>query len=452
VAPASTPVRVLAVADTDSYLKWGVATLASLPAGWQRRQVLLRNAVMPSPSQVAAAGRVAGEPALPVETLTLPALLALLVRERPDVVLLACTGPVVARLTALPVLRGRRRPVLLTGLPGISVPASPRAVSFRRSCDLFVVHSHRERVEFRRVAAEVAPGLAFGLARLPFLPTRTPDTDDPTAPGPNAPLVFASQARVPPGRADREQVLRALAAAAPAVVKLRAGTGEQQTHREEHPYDVLWADLVARGEVPADAVRFATGGMAEALTGARGLVTVSSTAALEAIALGRPLLVADDFGVSAEMINLVFAGSGCLGPLASLTADGLRTPDPDWLVDNYFHPEEDADWLVRLNALVLTRRDGRLPSVPAGPPTTRGQVLRQYLRLASSVEGVARGERVLTGLRRASRGLRGRGRRAPGPHRGRPAGAAPGAPPPGPPDARPTPPPASPPPPAGRGR
>ena len=71
-------VRVLAVADTDSYLKWSVATLATLPAGWSSRQVLLRNAVMPSPAQVAAAGRAGGEPATPVETLGLPALLALL--------------------------------------------------------------------------------------------------------------------------------------------------------------------------------------------------------------------------------------------------------------------------------------------------------------------------------------------------------------------------------------
>lgn len=447
----SAPVRVLAVADTDSYLKWGVATLATLPAGWQIRQVLLRNAVMPSPAQVAAAGRVAGEPVMPVTTLTLPGLVALLVRERPDVVLLACTGPVVARLTELPVLRGGRRPVLLTGLPGISIPASPRAVSFRRSCDLFVVHSHRERVEFRRVAAEVAPGLGFGLARLPFLPLGSPDADVP-APAPGAPLVFASQARVPAAREDREHVLRALAAAAPAVVKLRAGTGEQQTHREEHPYDVLWAGLVARGEVPAGAVTFATGGMAEAVTASRGLVTVSSTAALEAIALDRPLLVADDFGVSAELINLVFEGSGCLGPLAALADGGLRRPDPEWLADNYFHPAEDGDWLVRLTALVQARRERRLPAVPAGPPTSRTQVLRQHLRLALPAPAAARAERVVTVLSRASRGLRGRGRRARARLRGRLGGAAPAGPPPAPPDVRPTPPPASPPSPVDRGR
>jgi hypothetical protein len=443
-------VRVLAVSDTDSYLKWSLATLGTLPAGWLSRQVLLRNAAMPSTGQVEAARRTSTEHTFPVTTLSLPALLALVARERPDVVLLACTGPVVARLTALPVFRGSRRPVLVTGLPGISVPASPRAVLLRRSCDLFVVHSHRERAEFARLAADLAPSIRLGLARLPFLAAGPPADGPP--PGPDAPLVFASQALVPWERTDREQVLIALAAIPPAVVKLRAEAGEQQTHREAYPYDVLWADLVARGAVPAGAVTFATGAMAEAVRTCRGLVTVSSTAALEAIALGRPLLVVDDFGLSAEMINLVFAGSGCTGSLAELAHGRLRTPDPEWLVDNYFHPESDADWLVRLGDLVDQRNRQALPVVPAGPPTGRSQLVRQYLRLTLSVDGAARAVRALEGLRRASRGPRALGRRARGRLRGRPDGPAPAAPPPAPPAVRRPPPPASPPQPADRGR
>ena len=443
-------VRLLAVADTDSYLKWSLATIGRLPAGWSSQQVLLRNAAMPSARQVAAASRTSTGQALPVATLSLPALLAAVARERPDVLLLACTGPVVARLAALPVFRGPRRPVLVTGLPGISIPASPRAVLLRRGCDLFLLHSHRERAEFARLAAAVAPSLSLGLARLPFLGTGPPADCAPV--DPDAPLVFAAQALVPSERADRQQVLRALAAAPPAVVKLRGEAGEQQTHREAYPYDVLWADLVGRGEVPAGAVGFTTGAIADALRASRGLVTVSSTAALEAIALGRPLLVVDDFGLSAELINLVFAGSGCTGSLAELPEGRLRTPDRDWLVDNYFHPEGDDDWLVRLQSLVDRRRERGLPAVPAGPPTSPGQLVRQYLRLTLSAERADRAVRVLQRLSRASRGPRALGRRAHGRLRGRPAGRAPAGPPPAPPAGRPTPPPASPPAPADRGR
>ena len=441
--------HVLAVADTDSYLKWSTSTLDGLPAGWSSRQVLLRNAVMPTAGQVGAAGHPA------VEVLSLTRLRSRLRREQPDVLLLACTGPVVQTLTRLPLLRGGSRPVLLTGLPGISVPASAKAVRLRRGCDLFVVHSHRERREFVELAALHAPELGFGLARLPFLTRATaPGAAAPGAAGAAAstgPLVFAAQALVPPERADREAILRALARAAPAVVKLRAAAGEQQTHREVHPYDLLWADLVRRGEVDRGAVGFATGAMADALAGARGLVTVSSTAALEAVAQGLPIAVIDDFGVSAELINLVFEGAGCAASLAGL-AGRLHHPHPDWLLDNYFHPEEDCDWLARLDGLVRLRAAGQLPHPRPSVALTPAGVLRQHLRLALSARDLARADRLLRVLGRASARPRALGRRARARLRGRLGSAAPAGRRTAPRVGRPPPPPAIPPPPSARGR
>ena len=68
--------RVLAVADADSYLKWSAATLDRLPAGWRRHQVLLVSPIAPSPDQTLAA---AGSP---IARLGLGAL-ARLVRSDP---------------------------------------------------------------------------------------------------------------------------------------------------------------------------------------------------------------------------------------------------------------------------------------------------------------------------------------------------------------------------------
>jgi hypothetical protein len=219
-APAS--VRVLAIADTDSYLKWSAATLDALPNRWESSQVVISNPVMPSKAQIRAASSG------PVEVLSHPALLRRIRRDCPDVVLLACTGPVVAALAAQRVFWGRNRPVLVTGLPGISVPASCRAVAARAACDLFLVHSKREVAEFGEIAAWRAPRLAFGLASLPFLPN--PALRDMSNSALADHLVFAAQAKVPPERTDREQILLALADAGSAVVKLRAWSEEQQTH------------------------------------------------------------------------------------------------------------------------------------------------------------------------------------------------------------------------------
>jgi hypothetical protein len=348
--------RLLAVADTDSYLKWSAATLDGLPSGWEATQLVVENPVMPSATQIRAASR------RPVGVASLAAMLDRVRRDRPDVVLLACTGPVVSALSAQRVFSAPGRPVVVTGLPGISVPATRRAVASRARCDLFLLHSHRELAEFTRLAAELGSDLTFGLARLPFLPSGSPAAAVDAGTNGNllGPVIFAAQAKVPAVREQRLEILRALAETGVAVVKLRAVRDERQTHRETWSYPALWEELVGHGLVRGDEVRFIGGSMHEALDGAAGLATVSSTAALEAMALGLPVLVLSDFGVSAELVNQVFEDSGCLGTLSDLTAGRLPHPDPGWLAANYFHPAPENDWLVRLDRLLGLRELGLL--------------------------------------------------------------------------------------------
>jgi hypothetical protein len=373
-AAAGTPpaVRVLAIADTDSYLKWSAATLEALPSSWKSTQLIIENPVMPSAAQIRAVS------SRPVEVLTNAEVVRRIRLDCPDVVLLACTGPVVAALTAQRAFWGHTRPVLVSGLPGISVPATSRAVTSRAACDLFLLHSKREVAEFAQIGGRRAPRLIFGLAPLPFLPDRAPEAGADVQPGPD--LVFAAQAKVPIDRAQREQILLTLAAAGSAVVKLRAWSEEQQTHNETWSYPDLMEELVAQRRVPADSVAFVGGSMQDALRTSRGFVTVSSTAALEAMAMNRPTLIISDFGVSPEMINLVFEESGCLGTLDDLRFGRLWQPDPRWLEANYFHPAEENNWLKLINQLLEVRAAGQLPPRPHRRALLRGRV-RRRLRL-----------------------------------------------------------------------
>lgn len=379
--------KVLAVADSDSYLKWAACLLDGLP-GSTIELALLRTPIAPSPAQIEAAltgTRAAGTPVVP-----LPARRLRRTAERfqPDVILLACTGPMVDVLAA-EVLDGMRpRPVLVSGLPGISVPATERAWIFRSGCDLFVVHSTREVEEFSAIGRRLGGGGRIGLARLPFLDGPAPDAG---SPGPRDRVVFATQAKVPRRREERESILIALAELAArrpgldVVVKLRTLGGERQTHNERHPYDRLWASLVERGVVPDGAVRFAAGSMHEHLARAAGFVTVSSTAALEAIARSVPLLVLDDFGVNAEMINVVFEGSGLLGGLEDLVKGAFRTPDEEWCRANYFHPPGQADWTLHLAELVGLARAGRLRPAESLLDAPEHAAARRRARLRAEV-------------------------------------------------------------------
>ncbi|MFL1440851.1 DUF6716 putative glycosyltransferase [Nocardiopsis protaetiae] len=418
-------IRVMAIADSDSYLKWSAALLGALPGeGWETDLAVVRSPVAPSAEQVRAA--VAGTPLAGREVPVRGALelRTRLLRERPDVLMLNCTGPVVDALAHA--LAGEYRPVLVSGLPGISVPATERAWLYRSTVDLFVLHSHREVAEFTGLGARLGATGAVGLATLPFLPEPRPragaavgaGTAAGTGAGAGAGrprVVFASQAKVPAEHGQREQVLLGLAALAEArpdlevVVKLRAREDEAQTHRERYHYEALWRYMAARGEVRADAVAFRTGPMVEYLEDAAGFVTVSSTAALEAFALDVPTLVLTDFGLNAEQINLVFEGSGVLGTLDDVRAARFRRVDPDWLRANYFHPVHENDWVRRLTALVAAGRRGELPrreSLLSGPEQQRRRT-RSLMRLSlppTAVRQLGRARRRLRALRANLRG------------------------------------------------
>ncbi|QIK82957.1 DUF6716 putative glycosyltransferase [Sanguibacter sp. HDW7] len=483
--PVARPVRILAVADSDSYLKWGAATLATLTDVGVLELVLLRSPILPSPDQRAAA--VAGTPfaRVDVPVLTPRALRAHLRMTDPDVVLLSATGPVaelVVRIVERADARaGRRRPTrattgsaadravepdaglrpttgterarasgaaaprsrrpaLVGGLPGMSYPATLRALRFRAGQDAFVVHSQRERREFAAVADVLGLDLSVALAPLPFLPaphvvtprTQVPPDSEPldamphdaaprdasrtattcgapghdsaslraapaathraTAATQGAPLsrvVFAPQAKMPVTRPHRVQILEALARLAAArpgvdiVVKVRGLAGEAQTHHEDLPFDALLADLVASGSVPQGALRVATGPLSDQLVPGSALVTVSSTAALESLAAGVPTLVLEDFGVNERMLNAVFLGSGCLGTLDDLAAGRFGVPDQAWLDDNYLHMSpSELPALVR--QLADARRAGSL--VPPAASRRDGVVLgRSRRRLARTL-------------------------------------------------------------------
>ncbi|MEU4835891.1 DUF6716 putative glycosyltransferase [Streptosporangium sp. NPDC023615] len=401
------------MADSDSYLKWAACLLRELPSSCTTELAVIRTPIVPSPAQIEAA--VAGSAAEP-PVLTARALRRAAERFGPDVVLVACTGPVVDVLVAEVLAGLRPRPVFASGLPGISVPATEKAWLFRSGCELFVLHSGREVEEFSAIGRALGGGGQVGLARLPFLhgTATATGTGGPSAAGPRDRVVFATQAKVPRRREEREDVLLALADLAgrrpdlDVVVKLRALDTERQTHNERHHYMSLWRSLAEQGRVRDDAVRFATGPMHEHLTHAAGFVTVSSTAALEAVAREVPLLVLSDFGVSAEMINLVFEDSGLLGTLDDLADGRFLVPDAAWCEANYFHPRAADDWTSRLVSLVGQARSGRL--VPArslldGPEYAAAR-RRARMRVEVPPNVLRAGYRAKRRMRRYLRALR----------------------------------------------
>lgn len=376
--------RITAVADSDSYLKLAYSTLSELGPEWDKRVILVRTPLLPTEEQIIAASRntsFAGTrpEVIPMASLNFSSLDA-------DIIFAAATGPVVNELFGklLRSTAARERPAaLISALPGVAYPATSKGWNYRRAGDGFIVHSHAEAREFTFLA-EQNPGHnpTILVSKLPFLTTVGFPQPDVV---PISSVVFAAQAKVPVLRTERLAILQALDKTArlnPAVrvlVKLRARSGEPQTHAEAYPYDDLWEELVASGQVKAKNIEFATGSMDAVLKQGAALLTVSSTAALEALDRGLPVLVLTDFGFNEEMLNTVFRGSGLLGTLDQVPLLDFSSPNKAWLRENYFH-RQGQEFGSALLHYASRARDGELQTSDAQSALIREIAFRQHVR------------------------------------------------------------------------
>lgn len=395
-------VRVLGIADSDSYLKWLAASLDQLPDGWDAGVVVFDGPATPSARQIEASLHGSSFSVTDCRVLSMRDVQRAIVDEQPDVVFIAARGGTAAVVLREAIADVPDRPVLVTGLPGISIPATIRGLEYRSGVDLFVLHSKREVADFEQLAAGTPLAGRFALGSLPFLESSGElqlDAERHT-------VVFATQALVPIAQAHRTRILSGLAELGRRrpdlhiVIKERALEGEVQTHREAHSYPRLISRGTTLGilELPPN-VEVVAGSMTKYLRQAVGMVSVSSTALIEALAAGVPVLVLGDFGISDAMINTVFYGSGLLGNLDDLVQANFRFADERWRDANYFHDVSDNDWVPRLEALVEARAAG----APATPIRsfdalgTRGYRNARYTALKATERSLS--DRVFVGQR-----------------------------------------------------
>nr|WP_202528371.1 DUF6716 putative glycosyltransferase [Streptomyces sp. SID486] len=328
-ASATKSLRVAVLADSDTRWKWGALTAQRLtPAAAEVRLdgYLLRGRATPTARQLTEVGVRAAS----LNEVTGIEFLRAMTEESYDVLVLALVGGgVQAMLHGLRAAWGPgRRPVVVTGYVGVVYEKLTDGLLLRHGADLVLANSRHDADRFRAVYEGVgADASSVTEVALPFL-GGTPYTGehDPYT------VVFAVQPSVPDNRRDRLYLLdRAVAHARrhperEVLLKLRSRPGEHTTHIEELPYQKL-----AQGrDLPAN-FRLVYGHMGEVLDRTDLLVTVSSTAALEALHRRIPTAVLTDLGVREVLGNHHFTGSGCLASWDQLDAGHLPVPDEEWV-------------------------------------------------------------------------------------------------------------------------
>lgn len=360
------PISIVSVSDSESYLKWATQLLSTLP-DVEAHVYLVDNPILPTDEQIANAVADTAWEGHTIPVVSRSELGAVISQHRPDIVLGAATGPIVAQLF-LTASALERRPALISGLPGMGLPASGKGMNYRRLMDAFLAHSFTEVSEYRAVSAMRRVPAEILLGRLPML--RSESLPEPPAPQSLAAtprtLVFAPQAKVPASAAQREAIIAALAEFAErhpesrAIVKMRSRPGEHETHHEQHSYFDIIADFKKRAVPGAERLEIGYGPLTAFLTPGAALVTVSSTAALESIDRGIPTLLISDFGFDRGLLNEVYAGSGAEGTLADVAAGRIGFPDRVWLAENYFHTD-DGSLRRSLGLLAVRSRQRQLP-------------------------------------------------------------------------------------------
>ncbi len=323
--------QVVLVAAYDSQLKWAMALAGEFAAqGWEYTVVVptdVRHSL--SADQVAAAGADC------VERLPWAELLR---RSREaDCVVLAVQGTLAARFTdELELLRrtspGSHEPVVVTGWVGIIIEKLVAGYLDRAGSDVIAVNSADNLREFTEAGRRlgIAPDNLL-LSGLPLLP----DRPSPPRDGPVRTVVFADQPTVPGFRWDRAYAYQRLighAASHPertVLLKPRHRPDEGTFHvMQDHP-----ETLVRRlGRTPANfAITYER--ITDLLPRTDLLLTVSSTAGLEAIGAGVRTAFIADFGIHEKHGNQVLMPSGLLTTFDDVDADRIPSADPAWLED-----------------------------------------------------------------------------------------------------------------------
>lgn len=351
------------LADSDTRWKWGALTARRIAEDEaELTGFLLRGRATPTARQLAEVGVDADE----LREVTGVEFLHAIRDEGYDLVVLALVGGAVqAMLHGLAALRLPRRPVLVTGYVGVVYEKLADGLLLRHGADVVLANSRHDADRFRAVYEGVgADASSVTEAALPFLggaPYARQEGRDT--------VVFAVQPSVPESRADRTYLLRRLVEHArlhpsrEVLLKLRSKPGEHTTHLEEVPYQKL-ADRLPGGLPPNFSLVY--GHMGEVLDRTDLLVTVSSTAALEALHRRIPTAVLTDLGVREALGNHHFLGSGLLTSWDRLDGGHRPEPDEEWLA----RQGVAADGAYETAFEEARKRVAELLSQPELPPVT----------------------------------------------------------------------------------
>ena len=385
--PTSAVPTAILVAAFDSQLKWAGTIRRALESRGFACQLIVPSDIRHAISDGQLADYDGGGVAyLPWTELVSASL-------KVDAVVLAVHGPLVRRFChdlfdAVEVTRALP-PVTISGWVGVIIEKIIAGYLERYATDIVGVNSRSELATFEAVARNLhLPTGNLVLSGLPLLSGERPKTAVDT---PIKRVLFADQPTVPQTREDRLYIYQRLLAYArthpdrQVVLKPRHRMGEDTFHRMKfHP------EILLRGvrTPPNFSIDYTT--ISEQLADLDLMLTVSSTAALEAVGAGVRTAFIADLDVREQLGNHIFLESGLLRTFDQLEKDDIGIPTENWVEDYFFNTSgvSPAQRLAdRALELVMGADRGR-------PPTWNTALFASQHELFTYRKQAARGSRA----------------------------------------------------------
>jgi len=226
-----------------------------------------------------------------------------------------------------------RRPVLITGFVGVGLFDTYIGYQRRLLSDVLFLNARKDLEDCEAVCRTI--GVEHGglvVSGLPFLgalarPTSLPAEVDC--------VLFAGQPDVPERVIERIYVLEHMidyARRFPArrvLFKPRHKPGEKTLHKTQYHYETLRESFLKDVELPAN-FEFVYGPIKEYLECSQLFVTVSSTAAIEALQFDCHVALVSDLGITEKLGNNYFMDSGMLADFDDLYNDDFPALNWDW--------------------------------------------------------------------------------------------------------------------------
>lgn len=238
---------------------------------------------------------------------------------------------------------------------------------YREAADIVFVDKRQDAARVIDVYSQIIrPGETVPMhkvlpCRCPIFP-EIPSKIDYSAPVKT--ICFAAQTDIPSSREDRAYVAQRLVQYArrhpsrTVILKPKHRPGEKSAHPQRHPYETLVREA-CQGEMPNNLV-LSYDPMIDVIEASDLVLSVSSTAIVEAMLSGKRCAVIADFGITEPFGTSYFLNSGIYATFDEIESDEIPVHNPEWLEEQIDAPSVSSV-VNSLSDLVDQAKEGLLP-------------------------------------------------------------------------------------------